>query len=374
MTTAAAVIHRLKSEAVLILAALAAVLSMLLTPPSTAYIGYIDVRVLCLLFCLMAVVAGLQACGVFGVLAQRMLCGSRRFSLISLTLVLLPFFLSMLITNDVSLIAFVPFTVTVLLMCNRQRDLIYIVVLQTLAANLGSMATPIGNPQNLYLFSRYSISPRQFVQSLLPFVLLSLIGLCFAVLAVGRQTVSVYFPEKAEISSYRLLWVCIVLLLLCVLSVFRALHYGILLLLVLAAFGICAPRLLKKVDYCLLLTFVCFFIFAGNIGASPQIGQFLSRLIGKNTVLPSVLTSQLISNVPAAVLLSAFSRDGAGLLIGTNIGGLGTLIASLASLISFRLYMKTPGASALRYLMVFTAANILGLTVLLLAARLLGMC
>ena len=353
-----------KREPVLCIAAVCAAASVALNPPSADYLNYIDWRVLSLLFCLMAVVAGLQECGVFAVLAQRLLAGERRMRFVTLCLVLLPFFVSMLVTNDVALITFVPFAVLVLGLIGRTERLIYIVVLQTIAANLGSMATPVGNPQNLYLYANYELSAGQFFATMVPLVLVSLVGLVVAALCVKPEGIRVTFSEQAVIYHPGRLGLMTGLFLLCLLSVFRVLPYPALLAVVVAGMLIFDRPLFGKVDYGLLATFFCFFLFAGNVGACAPVWETLTAVMAQNTALASGVTSQIISNVPAAVLLSNFTTDWHGLLIGTNIGGLGTPIASLASLISMKAYFKSPGARAGRYLLVFILANVIALAVL----------
>ena len=353
-----------KREPVLCIAAVCAAASVALNPPSADYLNYIDWRVLSLLFCLMAVVAGLQECGVFAVLAQRLLAGERRMRFVTLCLVLLPFFVSMLVTNDVALITFVPFAVLVLGLIGRTERLIYIVVLQTIAANLGSMATPVGNPQNLYLYANYELSAGQFFATMVPLALVSLVGLVIAALCVKPEGIRVTFSEQAVIYHPGRLGLMTGLFLLCLLSVFRVLPYPALLAVVVAGMLIFDRPLFGKVDYGLLATFFCFFLFAGNVGACAPVRETLTAVMAQNTALASGVTSQIISNVPAAVLLSNFTTDWHGLLIGTNIGGLGTPIASLASLISMKAYFKSPGARAGRYLLVFILANVIALAVL----------
>lgn len=366
------IVPLLKQEAVLITSLLCAVLSMFFVPPSMSYVQYIDFRVLSLLFCLMIVVAGVQRCGLFELMAQKLLTGRKSFRLLCFVLVLMPFFSSMLITNDVALITFVPFAIIVLNMIDRPGSLIYVITLQTLAANLGSMATPLGNPQNLFLFSRYQITLWDFLSVMLPYTLLSLAFLALAVIPVKNDRIEVEFPAPRSLNHPGLMLLLGVLFLLCLLSVLHILHYGIVLGLVLAALLLCARDLFRLADYSLLLTFVFFFICAGNIAHIPQLQQFLSGVMDKSTILSSIAASQLISNVPAAVLLYGFTDHWKQLLIGVNIGGLGTLIASLASLISFKFYVKTRNASPLRYLRVFTQANLLGLLVLVSAAFIWG--
>ena len=184
-------IKLIKQNAVLIIAFAAAAASVLFVPISAEYLDYIDWRVLCLLFCLMAVVAGLEDCGVFEVFAQRLLAGEKSLRLLCVLLVVLPFFFSMVITNDVALITFVPFTILIFSMIKRPEYLIYIIVMQTAAANLGSMMTPIGNPQNLYLYSHYGISAAGFVACLLPFAAISLVAVVICACAVKQEKISV---------------------------------------------------------------------------------------------------------------------------------------------------------------------------------------
>ena len=362
----------IRREPVLCVAAACALGSMCFVPPSAAYWDYIDLRVLCLLFSLMAVVLGLQACGLFDVLAQRLVTLARSIRMLTLTLVLLPFFTSMLVTNDVALLTFVPLAVLVFGMTGRQRALPWIVVLQTLAANLGSMATQVGNPQNLFLYAYYDLSAGAFFAVTLPVVLVSLALLSVAALCTGKETLEVRFDTRARLKNPRLLVVYLVLFGLCLASVFRLLHYGVLTGIVLTGMLFSSRGLLRRVDYGLLLTFVCFFVFAGNLGALPTVRAALTGLMEKNALLSSVLASQVISNVPAAVLLSGFTDDWRGLLLGVDVGGLGTPIASLASLISMKLVFRVPGVRPLRYLGLFLLANLAALAVLLPLAALLA--
>ena len=362
-----------KREPVLCIAAVCAAASVALNPPSADYLNYIDWRVLTLLFCLMAVVAGLQECGVFAVLAQRLLAGERRMRFVTLALVLLPFFVSMLVTNDVALITFVPFAVLVLGLIGRTERLIYIVVLQTIAANLGSMATPVGNPQNLYIYANYELTAGQFFATMVPLTLISLAGLVAASLCVKPEGIRVTFSEQAVIRSPGRLGLMVGLFVLCLLSVFRVLPYPALLVVVAAGMLLFDRPLFRKVDYGLLATFFCFFLFAGNMGACDPVRGVLTQVMAQNTALASGVASQVISNVPAAVLLSGFTSDWHGLLLGTNIGGLGTPIASLASLISLKAYLKSPGARLGRYLLVFTLANVVALAILVGSVILMGL-
>jgi len=354
-----------KKEPVLFAAALCMILSAFFVPPSKEWIAHIDFRTLALLFALMAVVAGMEHHGLFNWIAQKMLSGKKTRRMLFLVLILLPFFTSMLITNDVALITFVPFAILILELTSQQKYLIFVVIAQTIAANLGSMATPVGNPQNLYLYSCFDLSAGAFFAAVLPYALLSLAAVAVSVLFCKNETFAVDFPEKQKIDSKGHLVLYLVLFVLCLLSVFRVLHWGILLGIVCAALFAADRSLFKGLDYGLLLTFVCFFIFAGNIGAIDAVNTFLRSIMGSAPLLTSALASQVISNVPAAVLLSGFTQDWKALLLGTDIGGLGTPIASMASLISFRLYMKTKNAAGGKYLLWFSVVNFAGLAVFL---------
>ena len=362
------IVSFLKGEAVLSVAALCALGTMLLVPPDGAYIAYIDFRVLGLLFCLMTVVAGIRRCGVFTVLTSQLLrrCGSGR--LLGLILTALPFFSAMLVTNDVALLVFVPFTIALLAELRLQRSIVPVLVLQTVAANLGSMATPVGNPQNLFLYAFYEFSAGEFFAVVLPLTALSLLLLAALSLFALPRSLPPYESAQAALRSPRALSVYSLLFVLCLLSVFRLLPCWLLTLLVIAAALALDKELLRHADYALLLTFVCFFVVSGNLGRVEAVRSLVQGLLERNTLLASVLVSQVISNVPAAVLLSGFTDHAAALLSGVNIGGLGTPIASLASLITLKLYLKSEGAEPLRFLLVFTAANVLFLAALLLFA------
>ena len=357
-----------KGEAVLCVAAVCALITMILVPPDGEYIGYIDLRVLCLLLCLMAVVAGVQSCGAFQWLAEQLLRrqpGSRALGVI---LVLLPFFVSMAVTNDVALITFVPFTLLLLEQLGCRQAVVPMLVLQTIAANLGSMATPVGNPQNLYLYAAYELAPGDFFLTVLPLTGIALV--CLAIAAVPILPKELPVPELTgqTLHDPRKLALYGVLFLLCLLTVFRVLPYGILTVIVVAAMALAEPALLRKLDFGLLATFVCFFVVSGNLGRLPAVHDLLQSLLERSTLLTGVLTSQVISNVPAAVLLSGFTDNWRDLLLGVDIGGLGTPIASLASLITLKQYLRSREAKPGRFLGVFTLGNGLGLVILLAAA------
>ena len=355
----------IQKETVLFIAALCAVATMFLVPPSVEYLHYIDFRVLCLLLCLMAVVAGFKSVGAFQWLTYQLLRKISSGRILGVTLVMLPFFSSMLVTNDVALLVFVPFTLGLLGQLGMKKAMIPIIVLQTVAANLGSMATPVGNPQNLFLYAAFNLSAGEFFSVTLPLTAVSLVCLAAASYPVLPAKLQQQELQKADISSVRNLLIFGALFALCLLTVFRVVSYLVTTIVIVAVLAAVDRKLMKEIDFMLLLTFVCFFIVSENLGKMDAIRVFLQGLLGRSTLLTSVGASQIISNVPAAVLLSGFTDQWRALLAGVNIGGLGTPIASLASLITLKLYMRWPEADTMRFLGVFTAANVVGLVILL---------
>ena len=345
-----------RREPVLLIAAFAALISCFFVPPDPAYLAYMDYRTLALLFCLMTVVAGLRQAGLFAFLAHRLCENVKSVRMIGLVLVLLCFLSAMLITNDVALLTFVPFAVVVLGIADHKSDLIHVVVLQTVAANLGSMLTPVGNPQNLYLYSYYNLSFSAFIRATLPIWLLSLLLISLACLALSPARLSLLLGEEPDLDG-RSLWLYLVLFLVCLLVVLRVISWPLMLGIVILLLLIWDRKILLRADFMLLLTFVAFFVFSGNLARIDAVNALLHRLLDGRVYLTSLLTSQVISNVPAALLLSGFTEDARSLLLGVNIGGLGTPIASLASLISMKLYSHSDHAHTGRYLAEFTLVN-----------------
>lgn len=355
----------IQKETVLFFAALCAVVTMFFVPPSPAYWHYIDFRVLCLLLCLMAVVAGFKSVGAFQWLTYQLLRRIHSGRILGVTLVMLPFFSSMLVTNDVALLIFIPFTLALLAQLGFHSAMIPIIVLQTVAANLGSMATPVGNPQNLFLYAAYQLNAGDFFSVTLPLTAVSFVCLAAAAFPVLPGTLSRQEMEREEIRSVKNLLIYVTLFVLCLLTVFRVVPYLVTTFVIVLVLAVLDKKLLKEIDFMLLATFVCFFIVSENLGQVAFVRDFLQNLLSQSTMLTSVGASQIISNVPAAVLLSGFTDQWRDLLAGVNIGGLGTPIASLASLITLKLYMRWPGANTMRFLGIFTVANVIGLAVLL---------
>ena len=376
------IVNFAKKETVLFATVLLAFGSMVCVPPDMQYLSYIDYRVLALLFCLMTVMEGFKSTGFFAAVAGKLLEKVKTFRQLYLVLVFLCFFTSMWITNDVALLTFVPFTVLVLRMTGLEQEMIPVIVLQTIAANLGSMTTPVGNPQNLYLYSISGMGIGAFLQIMGPLTLISA-GLIFLICLIHKD-----FPIRQGMLGKEIVGVrkagenqvLAVLFFISLLSVFRILSWQLLLLIVLAScIGIkafCKEKYLPlEADFGLLLTFVAFFIFIGNMGRICVVREVLSQVLNGRELLISFLCSQMISNVPAAILLSGFTQEYRGLLQGVNIGGLGTLIASLASLISYKFFAaeseQTPAAGTRgRYMLTFTIWNA-GMALVLLAAAFL---
>ena len=302
--------------------------------------------------------------GAFRLLSGRIVravCSTRSLSTV---LILACFFVSMLVTNDVSLISFVPLTILLLSAAGAADLLIPVVVLETIAANLGSMLMPFGNPQNLYLFNLSGIPGVQFIGIMLPYTLASL-GLLLVscgflpkrALAVRGEGENLSFGRTEN-----------VLLAVCILAVFHVGNVPLLLALCIIFFLFADRKVLRRVNYILPLTFIVFFILTGNIQALPGFSEALSAVIKGHEMFTAVVASQVISNVPAAMLLSSFTNDYRALIVGTDIGGLGTLIASMASLISFQFYCGAEGSKPGKYIGVFTVLNAAYLLVLLLMA------
>ncbi len=360
-----------KKETVLCVSLTAALLSFFVTPPGPGTVASIDPNVLMLLFSLMAVVAGLRASGLLARAAELLGRGGATSRSAAAALTGICFFAAMLLTNDVALIAFVPLALAAL---PGGREKAGTVILMTIAANLGSMVTPIGNPQNLFLSTHFGLGVGEFLGAVWPTAALSALLLAAALLAIPGTPLA--GPSGAR-DSRPLDWTRLLLhgalLLVCLLAVLKALPVWTAFVVVAAACLAMDRAALRSVDWALLATFVCFFVLAGNLSGSAALRSFVeNRMTGAGGLYLGAGVSQVISNVPAAVLLSAFAPAGQWrpLLLGVDIGGLGTPVASLASLISLRLYSRSQGAQPGRYLLRFLFWNCVFLIVLLAAARL----
>ena len=345
-----------KREVTFCIALVAALISCIFVAPDRQYLDYIDFRTLALLYCLMVVVAGLRGAGVFTVLAHVFCEKASSLRAMCALLVGLCFFSSMLITNDVALLTFVPFAVVVLGLAHQVKELVWVVVLQTVAANLGSMLTPVGNPQNLYLYSYYSMSAGEFFSATGIVWGASLLLLALLMVLFPKQKINVFLGEKPQL-SVKSLAVYSVLLIICMLVVFRVIDWPWMLATIVLVLIFYERRTLLQADFMLLLTFVCFFVFSGNLSRIDAVSTFLQNILNGHELLVGAGASQIISNVPAALLLSGFTENGRALLLGVDIGGLGTPIASLASLISLKLYSHAEGANTGSFLIRFLLIN-----------------
>lgn len=350
-------IEFLKKECVLVIAVTLAILSSFISIPK---LSYIDFKVLILLFNLMVVVAAFKELKVLDSIAIGLLKKCNTYTSISLALVFITFISSMIVTNDVALITFVPLSIVIARKANI--NVLKIVVFQTLAANLGSSFTPMGNPQNLFIYSFYNLSPIDFFKITLPIVVLAVLFLVLLVFKDKKMNLSLDL-EDVKIDNKRDVYLFGGLFLIILLSVFHVIDYKVTFLITIVMVLILNKKLFSQVDYSLLITFIGFFIFVGNISTMDVVKNFMEGILNspKSTFLASVLSSQVISNVPATMLLSGFTDHFKELLLGVNIGGMGTLIASLASVISYKIYASEFGND--NYMKSFTFYNILGLVI-----------
>lgn len=350
-------IEFVKKECVLVIAVTLAILSSFISMPK---LSYIDFKVLILLFNLMVVVAAFKELKFLDSIAIGLLKKCNTYTSISLALVFITFISSMIVTNDVALITFVPLSIVIARKANI--NVLKIVVFQTLAANLGSSFTPMGNPQNLFIYSFYNLSPIDFFKITLPIVILAVLFLVLLVFKDKKMNLSLDL-EDVKIDNKRDVYLFGGLFLIILLSVFHVIDYKVTFLITIVMVLILNKKLFSQVDYSLLITFIGFFIFVGNISTMDVVKNFMEGILNspKSTFLASVLSSQVISNVPATMLLSGFTDHFKELLLGVNIGGMGTLIASLASVISYKIYASEFGNY--NYMKSFTFYNILGLII-----------
>ena len=350
----------MKKEIVLIIAIILAIGTSFISLPK---LEYIDFKVIILLFNLMVVVAGFKEMKVLDNIATSLLKRCTSFREITFVLVFLTFFSAMVVTNDVALITFVPLTLIIGKKANIKP--LKLIVFQTLAANLGSALTPMGNPQNLFIYSYFNVNIIEFFKITLPLVLLSIIFL--TIIIINGKKEELYFRvEDIKIKNKKIVIIYSVLFFITLLSVFHLIDYRITFIITIITIVIFNRNLFKNVDYSLLITFVAFFIFIGNISSMSIIKNFMVNILSSenSTFMFSIVSSQFISNVPATMLISPFTPYYKELLLGVNIGGLGTLIASLASVISYKLYIKEYPEDGVDYMKIFTIYNILGLVII----------
>ncbi len=358
-----------KKELILCIAFLLAVISCFFVKPDVAYFDYIDYHTLMLLFTLMVVMEGLGQQGVFEKIADVFLKRAGNARMLCFIMVFLHFFSAMLITNDVALLTFVPFTLYVLKLAGKGALALPIVILETLAANLGSMLTPVGNPQNLYLYSVSGMGIGDFLALTAPIAALSGLLLLAACFFVKKEELEAGAQSKKKPQKSRCLFFVLVFIM-ALLTVLKVLPVWIPFVVVILGSLLLQRKALVQIDYCLLLTFVSFFVFIGNVGRMEEVRSLLLAIMESREMLCAFFASQVISNVPAAILLSGFTDAYGELIKGTNIGGLGTLIASLASLISYKLFAQEFPKEKGKYFLYFTIVNIIFAGILLLFTKL----
>ena len=362
------VVSFVRKNAVLVIAVFAALVTCFIVPPDALYAGYFDFKTLTCLFCVLAVVCALKNVRFFYIIAQKIVEKFKNARLCVIALVYITFIGSMFIANDMALLTFLPLGYLILTTTGKEKYMAVTFILQNIAANLGGMLTPFGNPQNLYLYTKFSIPTDEFMLIMLPPFLLAitLITLCCFIV---RPEPLEFRGETYKIDRKRTPFY-LVLFALSIIIVFRLIPYYIGLVVITLCLLFADRRALKDVDYGLLGTFAAFFVFSGNMARIPAVREFFSFLLEKNTMIFSILSCQVISNVPSAVLLSQFTENYRELLLGVNIGGAGTLIASLASLITFREYIKSNPSEGLYYIGLFSAFNF-GFVIVLAAFMLL---
>ena len=355
-----AFIEFLKKESVLVIALSLATISCFIATPK---LSYIDFKVLILLFNLMIVVAAFKELSVLDSIAISLLKKCKSYRAISTILVFITFISAMIVTNDVALLTFVPLSIVVARKANI--NVLKIVIFQTLAANLGSSFTPMGNPQNLFIYSFYNLKPVDFFVITGPILLLSI---AFLLLLINRDKKMdlIIDLKDVKIDNKNHIFIFTVLFLIILLSVFHLIDYKLTFVITVLTVLVLNKKLFSQVDFSLLITFIGFFIFVGNISTLDSVETFMESLLrsGKSTFITSILSSQVISNVPATMLLSGFTDHVKALLLGANIGGMGTLIASLASVISYKIYSSEFEGVNDKYLKAFTFYNILGLLII----------
>ena len=354
----------MRKNTVLCIAVLAAIVTSCIVPPDQQYLSYFDFKTLTCLFCVLAVVCALRNIRFFYILARKIVQFFRNARMTILALVYITFLGSMLIANDMALLTFLPLGFIVLTTTGMQKHMAFTFIMQNIAANLGGMLTPFGNPQNLYLYSKFDIPNGEFMLIMLPpfLVAIALITLCCIVFVRPEP---MHLEDEPILLDPKRTVLYLLLFALSIAIVFRGIPYWIGLIVIPIVLLIVDRKALLMVDYPLLFTFAAFFIFAGNMARIDVIREIFAFLLEQNTLLFSTASCQVISNVPSAILLSQFTANYPDLLVGVNIGGTGTLIASLASLITFREYTKHNPGKAGRYIGKFSIFNFAFLGILL---------
>ena len=362
------IVSFVKKEVVLSIAIVLTIITFFFVPIDREYLNYFDYNTLICLFCMLAVVAGLKSTNVFELISKKMIGLFHTRRTVIYALVFGTFFFDMIVANDMSLITFLPLTYIVLHSTRNDKYLAFTFIMQTIAANMGGMITPYGNPQNLYLYSYYNIPTSEFFGILLIQAITVAVLLYICIAFIPNEKLKLERNAKLIIAKDKLL-IYAVLFVLVILGIFRILPYMLILATVILTIAIVDIKRFKKVDYALLATFCVFFIFSGNLARIPAIKELISNIVIKNTLLAGIVSCQFISNVPTAIFLSKFTTNYRELLIAVNIGSLGILISSLASLITLKEFLKYQPKEFLKYLGMFTLFNTMFLVILLLVTK-----
>ena len=361
----------LKKEIVLVIAVFLTIITCFIVPIDEKYIGYFDMKTLISLFCILSVVAGLKNTNIFELISEKIVKRFTTRRTVILSLIFGTFFFDTIVANDMSLIIFLPLTYLVLHSTNNDKFLGITFIMQTIAANMGGMITPYGNPQNLYLYSHYNIPTLEFVQILLPQSIMVAILLIICSLFIKNEPlIKLKENSNKNIDKKRLI-IYTILFVLVILTIFRVIPYIITFLITLIIMLLFDEKRFKHIDYSLILTFITFFIFSGNISRIEEIKIFFENIANNNLLFAGLTSCQVISNVPTAIFLSKFTMNYTDLLIAVNIGSLGIMTSSLASLITLKEFLKHQPKKIWKYLLTFTIVNTIFLIILLFVTKMI---
>lgn len=356
------IVNFLKANFVFVIATICAIISMCFVYPDKKYLEYIDYKTIVSLFCMLLVICALRNIMFFRILAKKIITIFKSTRSAISALIFITYFSSMLIANDMALITFLPLGYYVLNSTKKDKYMMFTFIMQTIAANLGGMITPFGNPQNLFLYNYFNIPTLEFFSIMWIPTLVSVLLILICCFFIKKEPLDVddYPIKKLNVKKSIIYFIMFIY---SIIIVFRVVPYwtGLLFIPIML---ILDRKALLNVDYCLLLTFVMFFIFAGNMARIPAVNNFFELLLSKNVLITGVLSCQIISNVPSSILLSSFTNDYAPLLVAVNIGGCGTLISSLASIITFKQFCLYQPKKTLKYLLVFHLINFAFLAIL----------
>lgn len=359
-----------KKQSLLVISAILALVSLFFVPFETVleYDYTRILRTICMLLLFLLVVAGLKECKALDVLAERCVSRVGTARALCLLFVALPFFSAMLFSNDVSLLTFVPMAIAILDRAGLRRLILRVIILQTIAANIGSTLTPFGNPHNLYIYNlmdHYGFSIVDYELALIPIVAVGAFVVLALTMLIKNAPLEAPMGKKDKVENPRNIYVLIGLFALAVISVIGVIPLYIALIVIVAAIALLMPSIFKKVDYGILLVFLFLFIFANGVTEMSWIHQGLSAMMAWDPMLTTVFVSQFTSNVSSCILLQPFTSDWAAVLVGADIGGFGTPIASMACIITLKFYLLEEDSSVKDYMKVFLLFNLIMLAVLI---------